>query len=122
MLKYSVGEVMDRLSILILKKERDLGGEYDNEYLEFQTEGHSILFCSIFRDAIFAGLCMLYQINKAIWDLENDIREGREGIIGLEETGRRAILIRDHNAARVQVKNFLNNITGTGYKERKTTW
>ena len=46
-------------------------------------------------------------VNNRIWHLEADIRKGKEGLLGLEEVGRRAIEIREHNAERVALKNEL---------------
>ena len=61
----------------------------------------------------------LYEINGEIWDLESDIRKGKEGELGLEEVGRRAIAIRSFNNIRVSLKNEINNKFNSGYKETK---
>ena len=44
-------------------------------------------------------------MNGKIWDLESDIRKGKEGELGLEEVGRRAIAVRELNKIRVGYKN-----------------
>jgi hypothetical protein len=49
----------------------------------------------------------LYIINGQIWDLESDIRKGKEGELGLEEVGRRAIAIRELNNKRIFIKNLV---------------
>jgi hypothetical protein len=49
----------------------------------------------------------LYSVNGRIWDLESDIRKGKEGELGLEEVGRRALLIRDWNHIRIGLKNII---------------
>ena len=54
----------------------------------------------------------LYEVNGAIWDLESDIRKGKEGELGLEEVGRRALKIRDLNAKRIQFKNDISERYG----------
>ena len=46
----------------------------------------------------------LQEINGRIWDLESDIRKGKEGELGLEEVGRRAIAIRNINGERIALK------------------
>ena len=61
----------------------------------------------------------LYNINSQIWDLEADIRAGREGKISLEEVGRRTLLIRDLNRQRVSIKNRIIDETGIGFKDVK---
>lgn len=49
----------------------------------------------------------LYTVNGQIWDLESDIRKGKEGELGLEEVGRRAIAIRELNNKRIFIKNLV---------------
>jgi hypothetical protein len=43
-----------------------------------------------------------------MWTLEADLRKGKEGELGLEEVGRRAIAIRDLNKQRVTLKNSIS--------------
>ena len=50
----------------------------------------------------------LYDYNSRIWDLESDIRKGKEGNMTLEEVGKRALSIRNWNAYRVEEKNKVN--------------
>ena len=61
----------------------------------------------------------LITINGEIWDLESDIRKGKEGELGLEEVGRRAIKIREFNKIRVGYKNIIVETFGEGYKDVK---
>jgi hypothetical protein len=61
----------------------------------------------------------LYELNGRIWDLEFDIRRGRDGELGLEEIGRRAIAIRGINKERVGVKNEIVVATGRGFRDIK---
>ena len=57
-------------------------------------------------------------INNKIWHLESDIRKGKlDG--DLEETGRRAIQVRELNNERIALKNAINEISKTGFKEVK---
>ena len=46
--------------------------------------------------------------NMKIWALESEIRECKEGELGLEEIGRRALKIRDLNRERIALKNGIN--------------
>lgn len=112
-----LAEVLDRLSILRLKVERinepHLKKELDafNKTVdEFKNRGINIKV---------EWVASLYQINAKIWDLEADIRKGKEGELGLEEVGRRAILIRDLNRERVSLKNKIIDETGIGFKDVK---
>jgi len=52
----------------------------------------------------------LITTSNRIWHLESDIRKGREGELGLEEVGRRALLIRDLNTERISFINQLNRL------------
>ena len=61
----------------------------------------------------------LYEVNGKIWDLEADIRKGKEGELGLEEVGRRAIEIRNLNKTRISIKNEITEVTGSGFKDVK---
>lgn len=113
----SLAEVLDRLSILRLKVERinepHLKKELDafNKTVdEFKNRGIKIK--KEWEES-------LYQINAKIWDLEADIRKGKEGELGLEEVGRRAILIRNLNRERVSLKNKIIDETGIGFKDVK---
>ena len=53
-------------------------------------------------------------VNLKISLLEADIRQGKEAELGLEEVGRRALLIRDLNKERVALKNHLNEVLDPG--------
>jgi hypothetical protein len=64
-------------------------------------------------------LVKLYTINGRIWNLESDIRQGKEGLLGLEEVGRRALAIRDFNGERIRLKNRITDLIGEKYKEIK---
>jgi hypothetical protein len=110
-MEMSIGEVADRYSIVKLKIERtnlDCKKELAELRIELQkTEG------------IDNFVERLYDVNGKIWDLESDIRKGKEGILGLEEVGRRAIAIREYNNLRVNIKNEINVLYNSGYIETK---
>lgn len=110
-------EIIDRMTIVKLKIERigepHLKKEYEaykKALKEFEKRGIKIKKEWIKK---------LYEINKKIWDLEADIRKGKEGILGLEEVGRRALMIRDLNKKRVAIKNKISEETGIGFKDIK---
>lgn len=111
-MKVSPADIVDRLSILFLKTyrlpyHRDTHGEwhaYSEAFGEMNIDGEY--------------LNRLLDVNGRIWDLESDIRSGREGNLGLEEVGRRALLIRDLNAERIAIKNEIAARYG-GFEEKK---
>jgi hypothetical protein len=114
------GELFDKLSISLLKSER-LSAEQVREELDELEEAFAqtvrmhpkiLVQCSDLLD-------LLKVINGFIWDLESDIRKGKEGQLGLEEVGRRALMIRNLNSIRVWTKNLITRTTGRGYLEIK---
>ena len=110
-MKMSLGEIADRYSIVKLKSERT---EVDcAEELQALTEELNKV------EGLAPYIQQLYEINGRVWDLESDIRKGKEGELGLEEVGRRAIKIREFNKIRVGYKNIIVETFGEGYKDVK---
>ena len=106
-----ISEITDRFSILLLKSERtDL--DIKDEMAIHRTALNE------YHD-IDKYVNRLYEINGKIWDLESDLRKGKEGKLGLEQIGRRAIMIRDLNNVRVGIKNQIVNKYNQGFKEKK---
>jgi|SRR3989338_9820934 len=110
-------ELLDRLVIVRLKAERIKDREKERElafYIKeleyYKKKGFVIKDEWIER---------LYDVNGKIWDLEADIRKGKEGALGLDEVGRRAILIRNLNKIRISIKNEITEATGSGFKDVK---
>lgn len=108
-MKFPLSEIADRWSILRLKAERlpedntiievfaVFTAELDNEIHKFDVKKRNELKCLIAE---------LYLHNADIWDLEADIRSGKiNESKELNEIGKRAVLIRDHNKKRLNVKN-----------------
>ena len=110
-------EILDRMSIVKLKIERigephlkEEYAEYEKALDEFKSRGIQIKQ---------EWLDDLHKFNGEIWDLEADIRQGKEEELGLEEVGRRAIKIREANKKRISVKNKIVEATGLGFKDVK---
>jgi hypothetical protein len=115
-MEYPISEILDRYSIAILKKQRL---NVDNE-IEIQDLSEVIdQYKKINSEVIENYVTKLVEINGYIWDLESDIRKGKEGELGLEEVGRRAIKIRELNKIRVGYKNIIVDIFNEGYKDIK---
>jgi len=110
-------ELIDWMTITMLKIERvggsNLWEEYkilDNSLLEYERDG------LIIKDD---WIKEMYGANKKIWDLESDIRKGKEESLGLEEVGRRAISIRNFNKERIEIRNKIAKETGSGFQTVK---
>ncbi len=115
-MKMPIGEILDRYSIAVLKKER-ANADNDIELNDLSQEIEEYKQ----KDSEFINhkINQLIEINGMIWDLESDIRKGKEGELGLEEVGRRAIKIREFNKIRVGYKNDVVEVFGEGYKDIK---
>ena len=119
-MELGTGELFDKLSIVQLKSERiDMKSmrkelrELMDAFKETETSyGTLPVECSDLLE-------LLKILNGLIWDLEADIRQGKEGELGLEEVGRRALAIRNINHIRVWTKNLVTRTTGIGYSEVK---
>ncbi|MBU2633802.1 MAG: hypothetical protein KJ674_01005 [Nanoarchaeota archaeon] len=116
-MEVTLSELLDRFVIVKLKLERIKGSEKEEEY-EFYKQA--------IEDYKKKGFLIkdewidkLYEVNAKIWDLEHDIRKGKDGEMGLEEVGRRAIQIRDFNKIRIQIKNEIVEASGSGFKDVK---
>jgi hypothetical protein len=101
-MKYPLSELIDRYSILLLKQARLPGGISTYESSQFQE---AIQQSGIKYQKLVDWIDDFKEINGRIWDLESDIRRGKENILGLEEVGRRALAIRDINKERIALKN-----------------
>jgi len=112
-LKLSIGDIIDRWTIAYLKNTRggvDTTAEI-NSYADYCKKYDQRVVAEAFES--------LLKHNGDIWALESDIRKGKEGELGLEEVGRRALQIRDHNKLRIEVKNLINTQYNEGFKEVK---
>lgn len=111
-MKMPISEIADRYSITLLKSERIEGVNLQDELNTYKQELDKY-------DDIKPFIDRLYVINGEIWDLESDIRKGKENLLGLEEVGRRAILIRGKNKIRVGIKNEMVEKYEEGFKDIK---
>jgi hypothetical protein len=114
-MKMPIGEICDRYSIAVLKKER-ANAENEKEISDLLFE---IKEYENSNPKIKHYIKLLIDVNGKIWDLESDIRKGKEGELGLEEVGRRAIAIRELNKIRVGYKNEIVDLFNEGYKDIK---
>ena len=111
---YPLPDLLDRVSIARLKVERigedTCKREYDALLKEIPAYGF---------DQADEYVDKLYEVNGRIWDMESDIRSGKEEELGLEEVGRRAIQIRKMNKLRVGIKNEIAEKSESGFVDIK---
>lgn len=96
------GDVLDRLSIVLLKLAHADAAGRETVLVELKALWHALAEIG----HIPMQFTELIMVNAAIWELESDIRKGKE--LGLEEVGRRALQIRDLNRKRVEIRNQLS--------------
>jgi hypothetical protein len=97
---FPIIELVDRLAIAEIKFKRTKANE--EELIWYINQSLRIDLTKIvdeYED--------LKRIHNEIWELEAELKTGREAELSLEEIGRRAIAIRDHNNKRVKLKNVM---------------
>ena len=98
--KFPIIELIDRLAIAEVKFQRT--GANEEELLWYKDQA---LYIDL--GEIVTEYEDLKCIHNEIWNLEAELKSGREAELALEEIGRRAIAIRDHNNKRVALKNAI---------------
>jgi hypothetical protein len=99
-LKFPIVELIDRLAIAEVKFQRTKANQ--EELTWYQNQALHIDISKIVNEYED-----LKRIHNKIWNLEAELKSGREAELALEEIGRRAIAIRDHNNKRVALKNAI---------------
>lgn len=112
MILFPVIELIDRLAIADVKFQRT---EANREELSWYMNQAS----NLNLDSINELYNELVAIHNQIWDLESELKTGREAELPLEEIGRRAIAIRDHNNKRIALKNAIAERLGCSVREIK---
>jgi len=97
---FPIIELVDRLAIAEIKFKRTKANE--EELLWYMNEAIRIDLTQIVDEYE-----ELKRTHDEIWELEAELKTGREAELSLEEIGRRAIAIRDHNNKRVALKNTM---------------
>jgi hypothetical protein len=113
MFKFPVIELVDRYCIAKLKFDK-LGN--NKEELDFYIDQVKQIDLS----KIDTELKRLYEVHKAVWELEDDFKKYRvEKLYSLEEVGRRALHLRDIMEERYHLKNIIAEKLNDSVKERK---
>lgn len=109
---FPIIELVDRLAIAEIKFKRTKANE--EELLWYMNQAIRVDLTKIVNEYED-----LKRIHDEIWELEAELKTGREAELALEEIGRRAIAIRDHNNKRVKLKNTMAEKLGCAVKEIK---
>lgn len=114
-----IGDFLDRLSIVRLKRER-IGAEVNSEFDFYESILASIYveLGTVERAWLETRLEELRQYNSEIWDAEGAIRAGQlDGCTDYKALWERTITVRDSNRSRNQVKNKIKSFFNTGFPE-----
>lgn len=109
---FPVIELIDRYAIAKLKFEKTSANQEELDFYLAQLSHYDL-------GKIDQELDELYNIHKTIWNLESELKSGKEHLLELSEIGRRAIEIRNWNNRRVKLKNAIADKLGCVVKEIK---
>ena len=109
---FPIIELVDRLAIAEVKFQRTKANE--QELLWYMNQSLRIDLTQIVNEYED-----LKRIHNEIWELEAKLKTGREAELSLEEIGRRAIAIRDHNNKRILLKNSMAEKLNCSVREIK---
>jgi hypothetical protein len=109
---FPIIELVDRFVIARLKFDRTQANQTELDWYTDQMKQHDVM-------SIDAELKKLYDIHNQIWELEWQLKSGKENELGLEEIGRRAIEIRNWNNKRITLKNNMAEKLNCSVREIK---
>ena len=120
LVEVSVGELLDKISILEIKKEKIK----DSEKLKFINDEHSILKEQLDQnvnsdDKLNALFQSLKEINAKLWVIEDDKRMCEKNKDFSEKFIKFSRDIHFLNDERAKIKLEINNLTGSKIKEIK---
>ena len=123
-MRYPLDELIDKTSIIKLKFERieklEDRGIWANYLKEYSMAiGEYIGDGTCTAEQVEDWFERLYEANATTWNLEADIRKGKDEELGLEKIGKLAIEIRENNSIRIMIKAEIVEVIGKGYKDFK---
>jgi hypothetical protein len=115
-IEVSNGEIVDKFTILEIKKEKC----YDSNKL-FNIE-RELNYLSIIVSSLNVPVDLiesLRDINKKLWEIEDEIRTFEKKFIFDDDFISLARLVYYTNDKRFEIKNKINNLTNSNFKEEK---
>lgn len=118
--KVSIGEALDKLSILLIKKKNISDQKklenVDKEYNELLGQCNDLLL----NDQIDSLFAKLIDVNKKLWDIEDKIRKKemhRKFDSEFIQLARSVYIINDHRA---KIKKEINTVSNSELVEEKS--
>lgn len=97
---FPIIELIDRLAIAEVKHEKT---QKNQDEVQWYKESFDKYDLELVKDDYEA----LKDVHRTIWGLESELKCHKEHLLSLEEIGRRAIEIRNHNHNRIELKNAI---------------
>lgn len=125
-----ISDILDRCSISYLKATRIGSEDNKKEYEAFKLAVDELKKNHPQYD-IEQWIKHFIKINSAIWQLESGLKSGKEELsnpiylldrrntIPLANIGVTTILIREFNSLRIDFKNIINKLLGSGFQDLK---
>jgi hypothetical protein len=113
-LELSLGDAIDRVSILIRKIY--FGEEGAMKEFIYLTEGIDKLNLKL-SGALLSAIIRIAMMNFEVWIRENAFRKGED--LPAEQVKKMMIEVRDCNSKRIENKNEINRLTEMGFREFK---
>ena len=121
MVEVSLGEVLDKVTILQIKRARiDDPGKVANVIKELGSLEESLEASGMVSPEIRAVVADLLEINKELWDIEDNIRECERQKNFDEEFVRLARAVYFTNDRRAAAKHRINRMSGSRLVEEKS--
>ena len=108
-MEYSKGDLVDKLTILQIKKSHGLDS-VELELRQIETEAMSFL------NKISKLYTALYEANLKVWNLEDAIGQTND----LKTIGTINLKIGKYNGKRIAIKNKINSCLNSGFQEIKS--
>lgn len=117
LIEVSIGEVIDKITILKLKKANIT----DEEKLANVNKEYNYLLSEVEAEIIADDLFTeLYSVNKKLWEIEDDIRDCERNRDFEENFIRLARLVYITNDERAEIKKKINLKYGSEFVEEKS--
>jgi predicted nucleic acid-binding Zn-ribbon protein len=120
-LEISIGEFFDKLTILEIKKERiSDAAKLVNINKELDSLNNLLLQQHFTRDDVENEVAALRQVNEALWEIEDDIREKESKKAFDERFIELARSVYITNDRRSEIKRDINMKLGSDFVEEKS--
>jgi len=110
----SIGEVIDKLSILEIKHEKILD---ENKRIEIEKEITELQECHPYKTQYNFFYQLLIHINTKIWEMTDTVKQMK---VCNPEFAKWSNLIFEYNQKRFRIKNWFNLLASSEIKEQKS--